>query len=259
MVSTTPNEVAQNRNTTLAADTMPGTRAGSVTVRNTCHGTGAEHGRSLLAASVDRLPERPDRAYDDADVEEDERGHDRRGRPVEPERAERTGGRDQLAEGDADDHRRQHERHHHQRTQQVTAGEAQPVQHERDRESRGHRHEGRDTGRPDGEPEHPVRARAPEHLHHTAEVEGPVRPESAREHADDRVDEEQHERSQRHRGDRHGAPPHAERHWLVTSRHSRSHVVRFLVTSAGSTEYGCGETGAYDAQSAGSFTDESTG
>ena len=38
MVSTTPNEVAQNRNTTLAAETMPGTSAGSVTVRNTCHG-----------------------------------------------------------------------------------------------------------------------------------------------------------------------------------------------------------------------------
>ncbi len=38
MVRTTPNAVAQNRNTTLAADTTPGSRAGRVTVRRTCHG-----------------------------------------------------------------------------------------------------------------------------------------------------------------------------------------------------------------------------
>ena len=37
-VSTTPNEVAQNRNTTLADDTIAGRSAGRVTVRNTWNG-----------------------------------------------------------------------------------------------------------------------------------------------------------------------------------------------------------------------------
>src|SRR3954462_224930 len=55
MVSTTPNDVAQNRNTTLAADTIPGTSAGNVTVRNTCHGlapsTAAASSRRVSMAS----------------------------------------------------------------------------------------------------------------------------------------------------------------------------------------------------------------
>ena len=37
-MSTIPNAVAQNRNTTLAAETIAGRSAGRVTVRNTCHG-----------------------------------------------------------------------------------------------------------------------------------------------------------------------------------------------------------------------------
>ena len=49
-VSTTPNAVAQNRNTTLAADTMAGRSAGSVTVRNTCAGEAP----SAAAASAGR-------------------------------------------------------------------------------------------------------------------------------------------------------------------------------------------------------------
>ena len=38
MVSTTPKDVAQNRKTTLAAETIPGTSAGRVTVRSTWAG-----------------------------------------------------------------------------------------------------------------------------------------------------------------------------------------------------------------------------
>ncbi len=38
MVSTTPKDVAQNRKTTLAAETIPGSSAGRVTVRSTCQG-----------------------------------------------------------------------------------------------------------------------------------------------------------------------------------------------------------------------------
>ena len=37
-MSTTPNDVAQKRNTTVAADTIAGRRAGSVTVRSTWAG-----------------------------------------------------------------------------------------------------------------------------------------------------------------------------------------------------------------------------
>ncbi len=37
-MSTTPNAVEQKRKTTVAAETIPGLRAGSVTVRRTCHG-----------------------------------------------------------------------------------------------------------------------------------------------------------------------------------------------------------------------------
>ena len=41
-VSTTPKAVAQNRNTTLAADTIVGRSAGKVTVRNTWAGLAPE-------------------------------------------------------------------------------------------------------------------------------------------------------------------------------------------------------------------------
>src|SRR3954470_18277771 len=49
-----PNDVAQNKKTTLAADTMPGISAGSVTVRNTCTGDAPS-----AAAASSRLRSRP--------------------------------------------------------------------------------------------------------------------------------------------------------------------------------------------------------
>ena len=58
----------------------------------------------------------------------------------------------------------------------------------------------------------------------------------AREHPGDRIDEEHGERGQRDRGERHGRPgpvrrrgrarSRTRRHWLVMSRHSRSHSPR---------------------------------
>ena len=226
----------------------------------------AQRRRGLLAARVDRLPERADRADHHADVEEHERRHDRSRGAVEAEPAQPAGRCDQLPERDPDDDRGEHERHHDQGPQQVTAGEAQPVQRERDRDTGQHRDQGRGSRGPQGEPQHPAYARTAEHLEHGSRVEGPLGPEPAREHAGDGIEEEHGERHQRDRGQRQGAQPVAARcskpeeaHWLVMSRHSRSHSARFSLTSSGSTVSGSGATGAYFSQVFGSGTERSTG
>ena len=106
-----PNAVAQKRKTMLAAPTIAGRSAGRVTVRSTCHGEAPERGGGLPGPRVERLPRDPDGPDHDGDVEEDEPADDRDRRAVEAEEAERAALPQQLAEGDADDDRRQHERH----------------------------------------------------------------------------------------------------------------------------------------------------
>ena len=178
-----------------------------------------ECGCGLLATGVDRLPEGADRAYDDTDVEEHQGRHDRRRRTVQTECAERPGRCDQLAEGNAHHHGRQHEGHHHQRTEQVATREPQPVQGERDRDPHHHGHQRRARGRPEGEPQDPMHPGPAEHLEHRTWREGAIGPEPADEHPGDRVQEEQHECGQRHRGQGHGAQPAG---WCVEPSRDRS-------------------------------------
>ena len=69
-----PKAVAQKRKTTLAAPTIAGRSAGRVTVRSTCARRGAERGRRLPGARVERLPRGADGADHDRDVEEHQAG-----------------------------------------------------------------------------------------------------------------------------------------------------------------------------------------
>ena len=136
MVSTTPNDVAQNRKTTLAADTIPGSSAGRVTVRSTRQGlaprAAAASSRRRSIASQNAPTVRTTTLM----LKNTSAATIAIRRAVEAERPQRAGGRDQLPEGHADDHRRQHEGHDHQRPQEVTTGEPQPVEGERDRHAR---------------------------------------------------------------------------------------------------------------------------
>ena len=101
----------------------------------------------LLAAAVEARPQRPDGADHDGQVEEDHGCDDGDGRAVETQRTERTRRDEQGAEGDADDDGRHHERHQHEGPEEAAAPEPQPVEHERHREPREHRADGRERRR----------------------------------------------------------------------------------------------------------------
>ena len=170
-VSTTPKAVAQKRKTTLAADTIAGRSVGRVTVRKTWRRAGAERGRGLTGAAVERLPGGADGADHHGHVEEHQAGHDRDGRAVEVQEAQRAVVAQQLPERDADHHGRQHERHQQQAANQRAEREGQPVQGVRRREAEQQADRRRRAGGPDGEPQHPVHPRPGQHLRHGPRVE----------------------------------------------------------------------------------------
>ena len=123
-----PNAVAQNRNTTLAAATIAGRRAGRVTVQQHLPRRRAEGRGGLGRPRVEGLPRGADRADHHGHVEEHQARDDCRRGLVEAEEAERPAVTEQLPERDADHHGRQHERHQQQRPHHAPSREVQPVQ-----------------------------------------------------------------------------------------------------------------------------------
>ena len=123
-----PKAVAQKRNTTLAADTIAGRSAGSVTVRSTCVGVAPRAAAASAGRGSRPSQAPPDHADHHRRVEEHQPGDDRDRRAVEAEEAERSALAEQLAEGDADHDGRQHERREQGRPQHPARGHAPPVE-----------------------------------------------------------------------------------------------------------------------------------
>ena len=195
-----PNAVAQKRKTTVAAETIAGRSAGSVTVRNTVRGRGAEGGGRLGRARVERLPGAADDADHHRDVEEHQAEHDRDRRPVEPERSRAvrprrsscrkatptttvgsTNGTSSAARTDPAQRQRR------------------AVQDVRRRQPEQHREQRPGRGRAEREQHHPVRSgrgSAPRARPPGSSVV--VRPEAERHHRGHRHHEERDQRQHRH-------------------------------------------------------------
>ena len=211
---------------------------------------GAQRGRGLPGPRVERLPRDPDGAHHDGDVEEDQPAHDGDGRAVEAEEAQRAALPQQLAEGDADDDRREHERHEQRGPHRRAARQREPVEGVRRRQPEGDREQRREPGGPHREPGDPVHAGPRQDVEHRARREAPVHHEPLGHHAGHRQDEEhaQHQDRRGREGEQPGDATRSPRwssgrarsepgrvgtHREMTSVQSVSHCSRFGVDLGG--------------------------
>ncbi len=262
-----PNAVAQKRKTTLAAETIDGRSAGSVTDAEHLPRGRAEGGRRLRRPGVERLPGGTDRADHHGHVEE--RPAPRRWRPrsgrgrgtpaVPPPRAAagtpRRPPRSAARTAPAGPPGRSGGPAGRGGSSTYAAG--QPEQH-RDRRTGG--------GRPHGEPQHPVHPRPREHLERRrrGRTAPPARSprRSSRSRAARRTP-----RAPRRAPASSAARPESRRfigvpaeererlrgvnHRVTMSRHSSSQASRFSAISAGSSRYGDSGCSACFAQAGG--------